>query len=99
VAVVALLAAGCGASAGDDKEPEHRSFALNGRTLTVDSDDSALDLVVAEPLALHTPLDRDLPPAHCHAFGNHAVDSHCGQNRRDRRGRRLARIRSSARRA
>jgi hypothetical protein len=48
VAVVALLAAGCGASAGDDKEPEHRSFALNGRTLTVDSDDSALDLVVAD---------------------------------------------------
>ncbi|MFJ2826504.1 DUF4097 family beta strand repeat-containing protein [Streptomyces sp. NPDC087263] len=48
MAVVALLAAGCGASAGDDKEPEHRSFALNGRTLTVDSDDSALDLVVAD---------------------------------------------------
>ena len=48
VAVVALLAAGCGASAGDDTEPEHRSFALSGRTLTVDSDDSALDLVVAD---------------------------------------------------
>ncbi|MFE9764597.1 DUF4097 family beta strand repeat-containing protein [Streptomyces sp. NPDC005808] len=48
VAVVALFAAGCGASAGDDKEPEHRSFALSGRTLTVDSDDSALDLVVAD---------------------------------------------------
>ncbi|MFF1681888.1 DUF4097 family beta strand repeat-containing protein [Streptomyces sp. NPDC058256] len=48
VAVVALLAAGCGASAGDDKDPEHRSFELQGRTLTVDSDDSALELVVAD---------------------------------------------------
>jgi len=48
VAVVGLFVAGCGASAGDDKEPEHRSFALSGRTLTVDSDDSALDLVIAD---------------------------------------------------
>ncbi|MEU2738136.1 DUF4097 family beta strand repeat-containing protein [Streptomyces sp. NPDC007095] len=49
-AVVALVAtaAGCGASAGDDRHPEHRAFALHGRTLTVDSDDSALELVVAE---------------------------------------------------
>ncbi|MFE2962297.1 DUF4097 family beta strand repeat-containing protein [Streptomyces sp. NPDC059340] len=49
-AVVALIAtaAGCGASAGDDRHPEHRAFALHGRTLTVDSDDSALELVVAE---------------------------------------------------
>ncbi|MCX5557358.1 DUF4097 family beta strand repeat-containing protein [Streptomyces sp. NBC_00038] len=47
VAVVALLAAGC-ASAGDDKDPEQRSFELQGRTLTVDSDDSALELVVAD---------------------------------------------------
>lgn len=48
--VVALVAgaAACGASAGDDKEPEHRAFALHGRTLTVDSDDSALDLVVSD---------------------------------------------------
>ncbi|PIB10993.1 MULTISPECIES: DUF4097 family beta strand repeat-containing protein [Streptomyces] len=48
--VVALLvgAPACGASAGDDKDPEHRSFALHGRTLTVDSDGSALDLVVAD---------------------------------------------------
>jgi len=48
--VAALLAAAtaCGASAGDDKEPDHRAFALHGRTLTVDSDDSALDLVVSD---------------------------------------------------
>ncbi|WP_369246314.1 DUF4097 family beta strand repeat-containing protein [Streptomyces sp. R41] len=48
--VVALVAGAtaCGASAGDDKEPDHRSFALHGRTLTVDSDDSALELVVSD---------------------------------------------------
>lgn len=48
-AVVALVAtaAACGASAGDDRHPEHRAFALHGRTLTVDSDDSALELAVA----------------------------------------------------
>ncbi|KUM81052.1 DUF4097 family beta strand repeat-containing protein [Streptomyces curacoi] len=47
VALVAGLAA-CGASAGEDKDPEHRSFALEGRTLTVDSDDSALEIVAAD---------------------------------------------------
>ncbi|MFI6009260.1 DUF4097 family beta strand repeat-containing protein [Streptomyces sp. NPDC051243] len=49
-AVVALVAgvAACGATASDDKEPEHRTFALEGRTLTVDSDDSALEIVAAE---------------------------------------------------
>ncbi|MFD0418982.1 DUF4097 family beta strand repeat-containing protein [Streptomyces sp. NPDC127108] len=45
-AVVGLVAA-CGADASDDSDPEQRSFALSGRTLTVDSDDSALELVVA----------------------------------------------------
>ncbi|MET7679714.1 DUF4097 family beta strand repeat-containing protein [Streptomyces sp. NPDC005423] len=47
--VVALLAGvtACGASAGDDKHPDQRSFALHGRTLTVDSDDSALEIVSA----------------------------------------------------
>lgn len=47
---VTLLAsvAACGASASDDKDPEHRSFALEGRTLTVDSDGSALELVSAD---------------------------------------------------
>ncbi|MGC9537680.1 DUF4097 family beta strand repeat-containing protein [Streptomyces sp. UG1] len=48
VALVAGLAACGAAAAGDDKEPEHRSFALQGRTLTVDSDDSALEIVAAE---------------------------------------------------
>jgi Putative adhesin len=49
--VVALVVAGataCGASAGDDKTPDHKSFALHGRTLTVDSDDSALEIVAAD---------------------------------------------------
>ncbi|WP_031476307.1 DUF4097 family beta strand repeat-containing protein [Streptomyces bicolor] len=49
--VVVVLVAGvaaCGASASDDKEPEHRAFTLEGRTLTVDSDDSALEIVAAE---------------------------------------------------
>ncbi len=46
--VLGVFATGCGASAGDDKEPENRSFALGGRTLTVDSDDSALELVAAD---------------------------------------------------
>ncbi|MFI8216615.1 DUF4097 family beta strand repeat-containing protein [Streptomyces sp. NPDC085932] len=49
-AVVVLVAGlgACGASAGDDKEPERRSFDLQGRTLTVDSDDSALEIVAAD---------------------------------------------------
>ncbi|NUP21115.1 MAG: DUF4097 family beta strand repeat protein [Streptomyces sp.] len=50
-AVVVMLVAGvaaCGADAGDDKEPDHRSFPLEGRTLTVDSDDSALEIVAAD---------------------------------------------------
>ncbi|MFI7007242.1 DUF4097 family beta strand repeat-containing protein [Streptomyces sp. NPDC050145] len=50
-AATAALAAGvtaCGADARDDTRPEHRSFALQGRTLTVDSDDSALELVPAD---------------------------------------------------
>ncbi|WP_435280414.1 DUF4097 family beta strand repeat-containing protein [Streptomyces koelreuteriae] len=48
---VAVLVAGlsaCGASAGDDTEPEQRTFGLQGRTLTVDSDDSALEIVAAD---------------------------------------------------
>ncbi|MGW7276713.1 DUF4097 family beta strand repeat-containing protein [Streptomyces sp. NPDC054844] len=50
VGVVAVLVAGLGAcaSASDDKDPEHRSFALQGRTLTVDSDDSALEIVASD---------------------------------------------------
>ncbi|MEU9477878.1 DUF4097 family beta strand repeat-containing protein [Streptomyces sp. NPDC048191] len=38
----------CGASADDDTHPDHRSFALHGRTLTVDSDDSALEVVATD---------------------------------------------------
>ncbi|MFF0202800.1 DUF4097 family beta strand repeat-containing protein [Streptomyces sp. NPDC005017] len=48
--VVALAFAGltgC-ASPGDDKDPERRSFALEGRTLTVDSEDSALEIVAVD---------------------------------------------------
>ncbi|WP_031044948.1 DUF4097 family beta strand repeat-containing protein [Streptomyces sp. NRRL F-5650] len=47
---VAVLVAGLSAcaSASDDKDPEHRSFDLPGRTLTVDSDDSALELVASD---------------------------------------------------
>ncbi|MFG2312876.1 DUF4097 family beta strand repeat-containing protein [Streptomyces sp. NPDC048566] len=48
MAVVVGLAGGCGASAADDRHPDHRSFALHGRTLTVDSDDSALEIVTSE---------------------------------------------------
>ncbi|MEU9223437.1 DUF4097 family beta strand repeat-containing protein [Streptomyces massasporeus] len=49
-AVVVLVAglSACGASAGDDTDPDHRSFGLQGRTLTVDSDDSALEIVAAD---------------------------------------------------
>ncbi|MFE0171936.1 DUF4097 family beta strand repeat-containing protein [Streptomyces sp. NPDC059002] len=46
VAVVALVGA-CGADAADDSDPEHRTFALPGRTLTVESSDSTLELVPA----------------------------------------------------
>ncbi|MGW0838989.1 DUF4097 family beta strand repeat-containing protein [Streptomyces sp. NPDC002787] len=47
VALMASVAA-CGADAAEDRDPEHRSFALDGRTLTVDSDNSALELVAAD---------------------------------------------------
>ncbi|MDC2953114.1 DUF4097 family beta strand repeat-containing protein [Streptomyces gilvifuscus] len=50
VVAVALVGGvtACGASAGDDKDPDHRTFALQRRTLTVDSDDSALEIVAAD---------------------------------------------------
>ncbi|MFJ5259487.1 DUF4097 family beta strand repeat-containing protein [Streptomyces sp. NPDC088387] len=47
VAVVVAGVTGC-ASAGEDKEPEHRSFDLPGNTLTIDSDDSALEIVSSD---------------------------------------------------
>lgn len=43
--VVACLANGCGGRAEQDKHPDQREFTLRGKTLTIDSDDSALDLV------------------------------------------------------
>ncbi|MFC9058934.1 DUF4097 family beta strand repeat-containing protein [Streptomyces sp. NPDC057074] len=50
VGAVAVLVAGLSAcaSASDDKEPEHRSFGLRGSTLTVDSDDSALEIIASD---------------------------------------------------
>ncbi|MFI9610575.1 DUF4097 family beta strand repeat-containing protein [Streptomyces sp. NPDC052023] len=47
VMVVVAGVTGC-AAAGDDQEPERRSFPLRGSTLTVDSDDSALELVTSD---------------------------------------------------
>ncbi|WP_225821077.1 DUF4097 family beta strand repeat-containing protein [Streptomyces naphthomycinicus] len=50
-ALAAALIAGvsaCGASAADDDHPDHRTFALHGHTLTVDSDNSALEVVAAD---------------------------------------------------
>ncbi|MEU1051819.1 DUF4097 family beta strand repeat-containing protein [Streptomyces sp. NPDC005876] len=47
-AVLAVAGLAACSSADDDKEPETRSFSLPGRTLTVDSDDSALEIVAAE---------------------------------------------------
>ncbi|MZD05074.1 DUF4097 family beta strand repeat protein [Streptomyces sp. SID5785] len=44
-AALAVTVTACGADADDDAHPDHRSFALQGRTLTVDTDDSALELV------------------------------------------------------
>ncbi|MGA4858860.1 DUF4097 family beta strand repeat-containing protein [Streptomyces koyangensis] len=46
-AALALLTTGCAqdASADGGAEPERKSFALTGRTLTVDSDDSRIELV------------------------------------------------------
>ncbi|MBU6534723.1 DUF4097 family beta strand repeat-containing protein [Streptomyces mayonensis] len=48
-AVVVLVAglSAC-ASASDDKDPDHRSFDLKGSTLTVDSDDSPLEIVASD---------------------------------------------------
>ena len=49
LALLLLTATACGtASASDDKHPDHRTFALAGRTLTIDSDDSALEVVAAD---------------------------------------------------
>ncbi|MFJ6561063.1 DUF4097 family beta strand repeat-containing protein [Streptomyces sp. NPDC091412] len=47
VVVLVATATACGGSAEDDTSPERHSFALRGDTLTVDSDDSALEIVAA----------------------------------------------------
>ncbi|MGA5415901.1 DUF4097 family beta strand repeat-containing protein [Streptomyces pseudogriseolus] len=38
----------CGTSAADDDEPDQRAFALPGARLTVDSDESALEIVASD---------------------------------------------------
>ncbi|GEC07753.1 lipoprotein [Streptomyces spinoverrucosus] len=48
VVVVVAGVTGCGAAAGDDQEPERQSFPLQGSTLTIDSDDSALELIATD---------------------------------------------------
>ncbi|WCN01090.1 DUF4097 family beta strand repeat-containing protein [Streptomyces sp. M92] len=47
---VAVLVAGLGActSAEDDKDPDHRTFTFRGDTLTIDADDSGLEVVAAD---------------------------------------------------
>ncbi|GAA1434603.1 DUF4097 family beta strand repeat-containing protein [Streptomyces thermospinosisporus] len=47
---VALLAGvtACGTSAASDDTPEHRTFDVRGGTLTVDSDDSELEIVATD---------------------------------------------------
>ncbi|MGX2997435.1 DUF4097 family beta strand repeat-containing protein [Streptomyces sp. JNUCC 64] len=44
LAALALTVTGC-AEPEDDTAPDHRSFTLSGTTLTIDSDDSSLELV------------------------------------------------------
>ncbi|MEV6111595.1 DUF4097 family beta strand repeat-containing protein [Streptomyces sp. NPDC052109] len=44
----------CGASADDDTHPDHRSFPLHGRTLTVDSDNSQLEIVATDSVRAGT---------------------------------------------
>jgi len=45
--VLAVTATACGNDAKDDKHPDHRAFVVHGRTLTIDSDNSALEIVPA----------------------------------------------------
>ncbi|GAB2841819.1 hypothetical protein GCM10027074_05250 [Streptomyces deserti] len=48
VATLAATAVACGPSASDDEDPDRRAFDLDGRTFTVGSDDSALEIVAAD---------------------------------------------------
>jgi hypothetical protein len=43
--VLAVAVSGCAGDPEDDSSPDRRSFALSGKTLTVDSEDSSLELV------------------------------------------------------
>jgi hypothetical protein len=52
--LVATVSACGAASAGEDTHPDHRSFALHGRTLTIDSDDSALEVVATDSVKAGT---------------------------------------------
>ncbi|CAM5395172.1 DUF4097 family beta strand repeat-containing protein [Streptomyces aurantiogriseus] len=47
VVALAATATAC-ASAGEDEHPDRRAFALRGGTLTIDSDDSALEIVASD---------------------------------------------------
>ncbi|GAT83542.1 hypothetical protein STXM2123_4243 [Streptomyces sp. F-3] len=51
VAVLLATVTACGSSAEEDRSPEHRSFALRGHTLTIDADDSALEVVAGSQQA------------------------------------------------
>ncbi|MET8681174.1 DUF4097 family beta strand repeat-containing protein [Streptomyces sp. NPDC004647] len=49
VLVLAAVTTGCGgAEAAEDRAPEHRAFAFSGRTLTVDTENSDIELVPAD---------------------------------------------------
>ncbi|MFJ8182313.1 DUF4097 family beta strand repeat-containing protein [Streptomyces sp. NPDC096105] len=46
--VLGAALSACGASAADDDEPDHRTFDLAGASLTIDSDESALEIVASD---------------------------------------------------
>ncbi|CAM5343213.1 hypothetical protein SCYAM73S_02553 [Streptomyces cyaneofuscatus] len=48
VALLALALSGCGGADVDDAPVERKSFALQGKTLTIDAEDSTVTLVPAD---------------------------------------------------
>ncbi|RLV08561.1 hypothetical protein CTZ27_07150 [Streptomyces griseocarneus] len=48
VLLAGVALTGCGSANADDADPEHKAFALSGQELTVDSDNSELELVPGE---------------------------------------------------
>ncbi|MFF1919936.1 DUF4097 family beta strand repeat-containing protein [Streptomyces sp. NPDC058221] len=46
--IAALALAGCGSTDTDDAPVEHKSFAFSGKTLTIDADNTTLQLVPAD---------------------------------------------------